>query len=90
MPHVAISNRLPGRLPFGRFRGDVHVTRLFWAIVLTLFAPFFGLFLAAWFAYHADQDGRDGIRNALIAVCGFAFVMLYLAPFSIWGLLLAS
>ena len=83
-PQVAASARLPGWL---RPRGDVHVTRLGFAIVLTLFAPFFGLFLAAWFAYHADQDGRTGIRNALIAVCGFAFAMLYFAPFSIWAVL---
>ena len=62
--------------------------RLGFAIALTLFAPFLGLFLAAFFAYHADQDGRTRIRNALIAVCGFAFAMLYLAPFSIWGVLL--
>jgi hypothetical protein len=62
--------------------------RLAFAIALTFLAPFLGLFLAAFFAYHADQDGRTWIRNALIAVCGFAFAMLYLAPFSIWGLLL--
>ena len=86
--------RLPGwlqrapRLFDGVGARDVHITRLVFAIVLTLFAPFFGLFLAAWFAYHADQDGRAGIRNALIAVCGFAFAMLYFAPFSIWGVLL--
>jgi hypothetical protein len=79
---------LPGwaRLPT---TGDVHVTRLVFAIVATLFAPFVGLLLAAWFAYHADEDGRDGIRNALIAVCVFAIAMLYFAPFSIWGLLLS-
>jgi len=87
MPHVAVANRLP----LDRFRGaDVHVTRLVIAILVTLFAPFFGFFLAAWFAYHADQEGRDGIRNALIAVCGFGIAMLYFAPFSIWALLLAS
>lgn len=62
--------------------------RLALAIGLTLFVPLVGLLLAAWFAYYADQEGRDGIRNALIAVCGFAFVMLYFAPFSIWVLLL--
>jgi hypothetical protein len=93
-PHVVAAARLPGwlrRAPraLGGLGGDVHVTRLIFAIVLTLFVPFIGLFLAAWFAYHADQDGRHAIRNALIAVCGFAFVMLYLAPFSIWGLLLS-
>lgn len=93
-PHVVAAARLPGwlrRAPLGldRFRGDVHVTRLVFAIVITLLAPVLGLFLAAFFAYHADQDGRDWIRNALIAVCGFAFAMLYLAPFSIWGLLLS-
>ena len=86
LPHVAVADRLP----FDRLRGDVHVTRLVWAIVLTLLAPFIGLLLAGWFAYLADQEGRDGIRNALIAVCGFAFVMLYVAPFSIWGLLLGA
>ena len=78
--------QLPSVLP-ARLRGDVHLTRLLVAALLTLFAPFLGLFLAAWFAYHADQEGRDGIRNALIAVCGFAFAMLYLAPLSVWGLL---
>jgi hypothetical protein len=86
---VKAAARLPG-LPRGldRFRGDVHVTRLVFAIVATLFAPFFGLFLAAFFAYHADQDGRDGIRNILIAVCVLAIAMLYFVPFSIWGILL--
>jgi hypothetical protein len=81
--------RLPGwaRLPTGS--GDVHVTRLLFAIAATLFAPFVGLLLGAWFAYHADEDGRDGIRNALIAVCVFAIAMLYFAPLSIWGLLLS-
>jgi hypothetical protein len=80
--------QLPGwlRLPGA---GDVHVTRLLVAAAITLFFPFAGLLLAAWFAYHAEKDARDGIRNALIAVCGFAFVMLYFAPFSIWGLLLS-
>jgi hypothetical protein len=78
---------LPGRARL-RGSGDVHVTRLVFAIAATLFAPFVGLVLAAWFAYHADQDGRDGIRNALIAVCVGAIAMLYLAPLSIWGLLL--
>ena len=56
--------------------------------MITLFAPFFGFFLAAFFAYHADQDGRDGMRNALIAVCAVAIGMLYFVPFSIWGVLL--
>ena len=73
------------RLPTG---GDVHVTRLVFAVAATLFAPFVGLLLAAWFAYEADQDGRDGIRNALIAVCVGAIAMLYLAPLSVLGLLL--
>ena len=74
---------------FARLRRDTdeHVLRLAFAIALTLFAPFLGLFLAAFFAYHADRDGRTWVRNALIAVCGFAFAMLYLAPFSIWWVL---
>lgn len=94
LPHVAVGTRLSGlrgRVPLVdrlSLRGDVHFTRLVFAILLTLLAPFIGLCLAAWFAYHADQDGRDGMRNALIAVCGFAFAMLYFAPFSIWALLL--
>ena len=79
IPRVAVADRLPTQ--------DTHLTRLAIAVVLTLLAPFVGLCLAAWFAYHADQEGRDGIRNALIAVCGFAFAMLYLAPLSVWGLL---
>lgn len=61
--------------------------RLAFAIALTLFAPLLGLFLAALFAYHAENEGRAAIRNALIAVCGFAFALLYFAPFSIWGML---
>ena len=87
VPRPAVAARLPAWL---RIDGDVHLTRLVFAIVLTLFAPFLGIFLTAFFAYHADQDGRTWIRNALIAVCGFAFAMLYLAPFSIWGLLLSN
>jgi hypothetical protein len=87
VPRPNVSARVPSWLRIG---GDVHLTRLFFAIALTLFAPFIGLFLAAFFAYHADQDGRTWIRNALIAVCGFAFAMLYLAPFSFWGLLLGG
>jgi hypothetical protein len=87
VPRPAVTTRLPAWLRIG---GDVHLTRLAFAIALTLFAPFLGIFLAAFFAYHADQDGRTWIRNALIAVCGFAFAMLYLAPFSIWGLLLSD
>ena len=80
--------RLPAwaSLPAG---GDVHRTRLGFAIFATLFAPFVGFLLAAWFAYHADEDGRTGVRNALVSVCVFAIAMLYFAPFSIWGLLLS-
>ena len=81
VPQLPTWARLPGT-------GDVHVTRLVFAIAATLFAPFVGLLLAAWFAYHADQDGRDRIRNALIGVCIGAILMLYLAPLSILGLLL--
>jgi len=84
VPRIA----LPGWLPRPRAGGDVHVTRLVLAAALTLLAPFLGFFLAAFFAYHAEQDGRAGMRNALVAVCGFAFVMFYFAPFSIWALLL--
>ena len=87
-PTAVAAARLPGWLRRAP-SADVHVTRLIFAIAVTLFAPFVGLFLAAWFAYHADQDGRDGIRNAQIAVCGFAFAMLYFVPFSIWGLMLS-
>ena len=72
---------------FGR-GSDVHVTRLVFAILATLVAPFVGLLLGAWFAYEADQDGRDGIRNGLLAVCIGAIAMLYLAPLSVLGLLL--
>lgn len=92
-PHVKAAARLPSwfqRAPRGldRFRGDEHVTRLVFAAVIVLLAPFLGFFLAAFFAYHADREGRDGIRNALIGVCVLAIAMLYFAPFSIWGLLL--
>ena len=94
-PQAALAARVPAWLRRGprvldrlRGRGDVHVPRLVFAIAVTLFAPFVGLVLAAWFAYLADNEGRAGIRNALIATCGFAFAMLYFAPFSIWGLLL--
>lgn len=88
-PHVKAAARLPG-LPRGldRFRGDEHVARLVLAAVIVLLAPFLGFFLAAFFAYHADQEGRDGIRNALIGVCVLAIAMLYFVPFSIWGVLL--
>ena len=94
MPHIAVASRVSGRLPkwgpFDRLRGDAHVARLLFAIFLTLLAPFLGFFFAAFFAYHADQEGRDGIRNALIAVCGAAILMLYAAPLSIWGVLLGA
>ena len=87
MPRVAVPEGLTGRLRL-RGRGDVHLGRLALAVFAALLAPLVGLCLAAWFAYHADREGRDGIRNALIAVCGFAFAMLYFAPFSVWALLL--
>ena len=67
---------------------DVHVTRLVFAILATLVAPYVGLLLGAWFAYEADKDGREAIRNALIAVCVGAIAMLYIAPLSVLGLLL--
>jgi hypothetical protein len=89
MPSVPVPAGLPERLRLPG-RGDVHAGRLALAVFVTLLAPLFGLFLAAWFAYHAAQEGREGIRNALIAVCGFAFAMLYLAPYSIWALILGG
>lgn len=87
MPSVPVPAGLSQRLRRPG-RGDVHMGRLVLAAVVALLAPLFGLLLAAWFAYHANQEGREAIRNALVAVCGFAFVMLYVAPFSVWALLL--
>ena len=80
LPRVAI--------PAPRWGGDVHPPRLALALLFLLVSPFLALLFGAWFAYHADQDGREGIRNALIGVCGAAVVMAYVAPFSIWALLL--
>jgi hypothetical protein len=73
--------RLRDRLP----RLDDDALRFGIALLLVLFAPLFGLLLSGFFAWQADRDGRDGVRNVMLALIAVAVVLLLYSPY---GLLL--
>ena len=49
-------------------------------------APFFGVLLTGFFAWQLHQDGRPGMRNAMLAIVALGLLSLA-EPFWFWRLL---
>jgi hypothetical protein len=53
-------------------------------VLAVVFSPLMGAFLAAYFAYDADHDGRLVTRNLMLALLGLALLGLFFYV-RIWG-----
>jgi hypothetical protein len=74
--------RLRDRLP----RLDDDALRFGIALLIVVFAPLFGLLLAGFFAWHADKEGRNGVRNVMLGLIAAAVVILMYRPYGLfWG-----
>ena len=56
------------------------------AVLVTIAAPFFGVLLTGFFAWQLHQDGRAGMRNAMLAIVALGLLSLA-EPFWFWRLL---
>jgi hypothetical protein len=81
------------RAAVDRFGGGLRVPslgddglRIVIAVLVTLAAPFIGVLLDSWFAWQLHQEGRLGMRNAMLALAVLGVVSL-MEPFWLWRLL---
>jgi hypothetical protein len=63
--------------------------RFFIALLLALAAPLFGLLFACFFAWHAQGEGRPGVRNLMLAVAVLAAVPMITGVY-LWGRFVAG
>jgi hypothetical protein len=75
---------VPGRLRDRLPRLDDDALRFGIALLIVLFAPLFGALLSGFFAWQADKDGRDGVRNVMLALVAMAVVLLLYRPYGLF------
>jgi hypothetical protein len=53
-------------------------------VLAAVFAPVMGALLTGYFAYDANRNGRDRLRNLMIVLLGFSLVGVF-AYARLWG-----
>jgi hypothetical protein len=72
------------RVPGGSVRLSDDAVRIGVGVQAAVFSPMMGAVLSGWFAYDADRNGRERLRNLMIILLGFSLVGVF-AYARVWG-----